>query len=103
QFVDAQLNKLSAAYVLVLDPRQAMRVYSVIAEPVQTTFGFGTAVLARVTIENISDVDLTLGPDSLIRPDLWIDAQMLGLGQQTFPHVAYDQLQGAIVLRPHTR
>ncbi|HEY2588524.1 MAG TPA: hypothetical protein VGI81_22475 [Tepidisphaeraceae bacterium] len=103
QAVDAQLNTLSAAYLLVLDPRQATRIYSVIFEPVQTTFGFGTAVLARITIENISDIDLTLGTDSLIHPDLWIDAQMLGMGQQTFPHVAYDQLQGAIVLRPHTR
>jgi tetratricopeptide (TPR) repeat protein len=103
QFVDAQINKLSASYLLVLDPRQASRVYSVMAEPVQSTFGFGTAVLARVTIENISDIDLTIGSDALIRPDLWIDAQTIGLGQQTFPHVAYDQLQGAIILRPHTR
>jgi hypothetical protein len=103
QLVDAAINKVSAAYLLVLDPRQAMRVYTVMAEPVQSTFGFGTAVLARITIENVSDIDLTIGPDSLIHPDLWLDAQTIGLGQQSFPHVAYDQLQGAIVLRPHTR
>jgi tetratricopeptide (TPR) repeat protein len=103
QFVDAQLNALSAACLLVLDPRQVNRVYSVMAEPVQGTFEFGTAVLARITIENISDIDLTLGTNALIRPDLWVDAQTIGMGQQMFPHVAYDQLQGAIVLRPHTR
>lgn len=103
QFVEQQLNAFPAATLVVLEPRQAPRVYSLMAEPVQSTFEFGTAVLARVTIENTSDTDLTIGPDSLIRPDLWIDATTIGFGQQSFPHVALDRLQGAIVLRPHAR
>lgn len=98
--VQAEL-KFPPALLMVLAPGQARRVYSVESEPLQTTYDFGTPVLARVTIQNNSDVDLTVGADALIHNDLWFDAQTLGVSSQIFPGMAFDQLQGAMVLHPH--
>ena len=99
--IQAQVKNFPAPMLMVIEPRQAVRVYAIEAEPLQTTYDFGTPVLASVTIQNISNVDLTVGGDSLLHPDLWFDAQTLGIAGQIFPGVAFDQLQGAMVLRPH--
>jgi hypothetical protein len=99
--VQAAVKNFPEAMLRVIEPRQAPRVYAIEAEPLQTTYDFGTPVLARVTIQNISNVDVTVGGDSLLHPDLWFDAQTLGIAGQIFPGVAFDQLQGAMVLRPH--
>jgi hypothetical protein len=55
-------------------------------------------LLARVTLINQSDQDITLGAGSLVRPDLWFDGQTLGLDRQLFRGVAYDQITGELVL-----
>jgi len=99
--VEAELKLFPPALLRVLEPRQASRVYVIQAEPLQTTYEFGTPVLARVSVENISDVDLTVGSDALLHPDLWFDAQTLGPDGRIFQGVAFDRLQGALVLRPH--
>lgn len=100
--VEAEVNAFPRdALLRVLEPRQASGVYAIEAEPLQTTFEFGTPVLARITISNNSDVDITVGSDALLHPDLWFDASTLGPDTRRFAGVAFDQLQGAIVLRPH--
>jgi hypothetical protein len=55
-----------------------------------------------VTITNNGESDVTIGPDALLRPDLWFDAQTLGLDQQMFRGVTYDQIANELVLRPRT-
>lgn len=99
--VQAELKNFPAAMLMAIETRQAARVYAIEAEPLQTTYDFGTPVLARVTIQDISNVDITVGGDSLLHPDLWFDAQTIGIAGQTFPGVAFDQLQGAMVVHPH--
>jgi tetratricopeptide (TPR) repeat protein len=99
--IEAEVNKFPKTLFSVIDPHSAGRVYTIEAEPLQTTYEYGTPVLARVSIENISDTDLTIGADALIHPDLWFDAEPLGTASSPLPGVAFDQLHGALVLRPH--
>ncbi len=76
------------------------RFYHVRLEPVRVGHDYTDPLLARVTLRNTSDRDLTIGRDGVIHPDLWVDAQVRGLHQQTMPAVAYDQLSDRLVLRP---
>lgn len=99
--IAAQLKNFPRELFAVFEPRSALRVYTIDAEPLQTTFDFGTPVLARVTIENISTVDLTIGVNALIHRDLWFDATPIGAAAPPMNGVAFDQLQGALVLQPH--
>lgn len=100
--VQAELKNFPSEILNVLIPRLVSRVYALDAEPLQTTYDFGTPVLARITVQNVSvNADVTVGGDALLHPDLWFDAATIGMGAQTFPGVAFDQLQGAIALRPH--
>jgi hypothetical protein len=57
-------------------------------------------MLFTVTIQNNSDNDIAIGDDALLRPDLWFDAQTLGLERKSFRGVAYDRIGGELVLRP---
>lgn len=97
-----QVAKFPSAWFALLDPRQVRRVYDIRAEPLDMHVAYGDAMLARITIVNNSDRDVTISPDGLLRPDLWFDAQIMGLDQQAFRGVAFDQIANQIVLRAHT-
>jgi tetratricopeptide (TPR) repeat protein len=62
-------------------------------------YPFGEPVFATVTLQNVSDFDLTIGPDGVIRNDLWFDASLRGLVQQTVTGAAYERLTGVLVLK----
>lgn len=94
-----ELRQFPRDLLSVLNPQTASRVYTLRAELVQAHVPFGAPVLAQVTLDNTSGFDLSIGPDALIRPDLWFNARTLGLDQQSYPGAAYDDLQNQIVLR----
>ena len=96
-----ELKKFPKEFGGLLDPRSVHRIYDVRSEPLATAVPFGDPILLRVTIANNSDSDVTIGTDALLRPDLWFDAQTLGLDQQMFRGVTYDQIANELVLRPH--
>jgi tetratricopeptide (TPR) repeat protein len=100
--VAALLEKFPRQWLAVLDPRASNRIYSVRAEPVQTSIPFGSPVLVRVTLSNNSEWDITVGTDALLHPDLWFDAKILGVDQQVLEGAAYDQLSNQILIRAHT-
>lgn len=97
QAIQAELRKFPVDWLRILDEPQ--RFYTIIAEPLQVSHKFGEAMMARVTIQNLSDYDLTVGPDGVIRPDLWFDAQLRGLAQQDFSGIAYERISQRVVLR----
>lgn len=66
----------------------------------QILFPFGDPIIAVVWIKNTSTFDLTIGADGVIKSDLWFDAQMRGLVQQTVSGAAYDRLSQKMVLKP---
>jgi hypothetical protein len=94
--VNAELAKFPPLFSRILDYPGAL--YSLRVDPLRTSHQFGEPILLRVTLQNISDFDLTVGPDGIIRTDLWLDAQLRGIANQPFPGVAFDRLSGPIVL-----
>ena len=53
-----------------------------------------------VTVQNVCDFPITLGPDGVLHQDLWFDAMFRGVAQQTFAGTAIDRLGGPLVLQP---
>ncbi|HEV2294546.1 MAG TPA: hypothetical protein VGR35_11880 [Tepidisphaeraceae bacterium] len=94
--VTAELEKFPATFTRILDAPGGF--YSLRVEPVKVSHQFAEPILLRVTIQNTSELDLTLGADGIIRPDLWVDAQLRGVATQPFPGVAFDRLGGPVVL-----
>jgi tetratricopeptide (TPR) repeat protein len=63
-------------------------------------FPFGEPLMAQVTIKNVSQYPITVGPEGIIRNDLWFDAQLRGLVQQTVMGAAYERITQMLVLKP---
>ena len=94
--VSDELAKFPPTFTRILEAPGAF--YALRVEPVKISHQFGEPMLIRVTITNNSEFDLTVGPDGIIRSDLWIDAQLRGIANQPFPGVAFDRLAGPVVL-----
>lgn len=79
--------------------------YTLRLEPVAGGVGVlpGDPMLVQVTISNTGQYPLTVGPDGIIHPDLWIDAQMRGAVRQMFPAEAYARIGGPLVLLPKSQ
>jgi tetratricopeptide (TPR) repeat protein len=63
-------------------------------------FPFGEPMMAVVTIRNVSQFDITIGPEGVIKNDLWFDAQLRGLVQQVVTGAAYERIGQVLVLKP---
>jgi tetratricopeptide (TPR) repeat protein len=63
-------------------------------------FPFAEPMLAVVTIRNVSQFDITIGPEGVIHNDLWFDAQLRGLVQQMVTGAAYERIGQVLVLKP---
>ena len=72
--------------------------YIVRLEPVRSALQVGDPILVRVTIINVSDFDLTVGPDGILHPDLWFDAQLRGASQQVLQSESFDRITKRLVL-----
>ncbi len=88
-------------------PRDWMRVvdapqqfYLIRGEPLKVSAPYGEPLWIRLTIQNISDHDLTIGDDALIKPGLWFDAQLTGLATRQMSGVAFERITERVVLRP---
>lgn len=98
--IRAEVEKFPKEFMAIID--RPDRFYKLTAEPLSVSHAFGQPVLATVTIQNISDFDLTMGDDGTIRPDLWFDAKLIGLVQQVVPAIAYDRMSQQVVLKAKT-
>jgi tetratricopeptide (TPR) repeat protein len=74
--------------------------YDVQVAPLKATFEFGEPILVRVTLQNISGVDLAIGDDCAIHPELWFDARLIGMLSQGIYGVAIGRLDQRLVLAP---
>ncbi len=98
--VRTELDKFPKDWLDFLDSQKVKALYALKAEPLKVAHVYGEPILARVTIANTSNFDITLGPDGAIRPDLWIDASIKGLTQQYLPGVAFERLGQKLLLKP---
>jgi hypothetical protein len=96
----AELARLPKDWMTINYNPQAF--YALRAEPLRVVFTYGEPILARVTITNTSEADLTIGNEGVIRPDVWIDAQMIIGGEPQNPQagIAIERFTDQIVLRP---
>jgi tetratricopeptide (TPR) repeat protein len=56
------------------------RYYSVRAEPVQVGFRFGDPIYLRVYLQNQTNLDIPIGDDGVIKPNLWFDVDVTSAG-----------------------
>lgn len=63
-------------------------------------FPFGEPMMAVVTIRNVSNYDITIGPEGVLHNDLFFDAQLRGLVQQLVTGAAYERIGQVLVLKP---
>jgi tetratricopeptide (TPR) repeat protein len=75
--------------------------YILRGEPMKISSPYGEPIMVRVAIQNISNHDLTIGDEGLIKPGLWFDVQLTGLVQKTLTGVAYERLTDRLLLKAH--
>ena len=94
--VRAELEKFPRDWMEIVHQPEAF--YEVMADVGRVAHRYRDPMFGRITIRNKTDFDLTIGPEGVIRPDLWFDAKMVGLVNRSFPGVAYDRITGHVVL-----
>ncbi len=77
---------------------QPQDFYAVHAEPINVARRYAEPLLARLTIQNLTDNDLTIGPDGMIQRGLVFSATIRGVQDQSFAGTAFDQIAGPLVL-----
>ncbi len=95
----AELEKFPKGWLDVID--QASHFYSLKGEPVRTLIHYGDPLYARVTLKNLNNYDLFIGPEGLIQPHLWFNAELSGIITEQYPGVDYDRIANDTVLRPN--
>jgi hypothetical protein len=91
-----ELGNFPKDWLKVLE--QPQNFYQIHAEPLAIAREYSEPLLARVKITNLGDQDLTIGPDGILKPDLWFNAEVKGITDQSFAGVAFDRLAGPMVL-----
>jgi tetratricopeptide (TPR) repeat protein len=98
QTVAALASNVPQAYMqLVTEPRG---FYSTQVTPLKSTYKFGEPILVRVTMQNVSQVDLAIGDDCAVHPELWFDARLRGMMDQGIAGIAVGRLDQKLVLGP---
>jgi tetratricopeptide (TPR) repeat protein len=83
---------------IVTDPQA---FYTITAEPLTLQVNFAQPVLARLTIQNVSNYDLAIGEEGAIHPQLIFDASARGVVDKAVGQIAYDQFWQRLVLPSH--
>lgn len=95
----AELDKFPKGWLDVID--EANHFYILRGEPVRTVVHYSDPLYARVTLKNTGKFDLFIGPEGLIQPHLWFNAQVHGIVTEQYPGVDYDRIANDTVLRPN--
>lgn len=95
--IKAELNGFPEKLLGIIDRPQDF--YAVRADPLSVVVRFGQPMLARVTIANTSPFDLTVSPGGVIRPDLWMDANIRGANPRTFGATSLERLSSTTLLK----
>lgn len=74
--------------------------YAVQVTPLKASYNFGEPVLVRVALQNVSNVNLAIGDDSAIHPQLWFDAFLRGMLNRSVAGAAIGRLDQRLVLAP---
>jgi hypothetical protein len=98
--VRAQLTAFPAGILEILT--QPQNFYAVRIDPARVAHGYREPMYVRITIQNSSPYDLTLGSDGVIRQDLLFGARASsGQNQRDMPGLAFDRITGPLVIKPN--
>ncbi len=73
--------------------------YDITLTPHGSAIEFGQPLLVDLVIRNVSNYDLTIGPDGTVHNDLWFDGQILGVQTRAVLNITFDRLTGRHVLK----
>jgi tetratricopeptide (TPR) repeat protein len=98
--VEKVLADFPKDWMKILD--QPQLYYSLRVDPVagRVSVPVGEPMLVQISVANVSEYPLTMGPEGIIHPDIWLHAQTRGVQQQFYPNEAFARLAGPIVLAP---
>lgn len=101
QPVAAELRKLASDFPVELLQIivQPDRFYVPIGDATKLPYRLGEPMIANVTLRNLSEFDLPIGPEGIIKPDLWFDSRVSLGEERLFPMTAYDKVSGPLVLK----
>lgn len=91
-----QLQKFPRAWLDIVD--EPHRFYAVRVEPLRVAHAFGEPMIVRVTLQNLTEFDLAIGDEGVIRPALWFDAHVQAMRGEPAPGTAVERLGQATVL-----
>jgi hypothetical protein len=89
-------DSFPTTWLRVLEQPQSF--YAIHVEPLYVACDYGQPMLARVTIQNLTTNDLTIGPDGVLQRGMVFGAQVRGLEDKNFASAAYEELAGPLVL-----
>lgn len=72
--------------------------YTIRAEPARAIYEFGDPILIHLVIKNLSSIDLAIGDDCTLHPDVWFDAYLRGEVEQPLSGVAVGRIDQRLVL-----
>jgi tetratricopeptide (TPR) repeat protein len=77
------------------------KFYQVRGEPLKVVHRYGEPIIGRITLQNLSDYDITIGVDGTIQPVALIEVQPQGwIRQQVGPARIFERVNEQLVLRP---
>ena len=79
---------------------QPKSFYQVQVTPLKAAYQFAEPILVRVSMQNIGDLDLAIGNDCEVRPELWFDAFLRGMLTKGITGAAIGRLDQRLVLAP---
>ncbi|MDB5325555.1 MAG: hypothetical protein JWM57_1124 [Phycisphaerales bacterium] len=79
---------------------QGRQLYLVDADPITGSAEIGQPILVRVTLQNIGNRPLAIGPGGAISQSISLDATVRGAAEQSFPGAAIAKMTGRLVLPP---
>ena len=77
---------------------QGSQSYLVDADPITPAAEIGQPILVRVTLQNIGNRPLAIGPGGAISQSISLDATVRGAAEQSFPGAAIAKMTGVLVL-----
>jgi hypothetical protein len=92
------VNSIPQSFLVLLQAPKTF--YDVQVTPLKPIFEFGEPALVRVTLQNVSDVDLAIGDDCALHPELWFDARLTGMLSRAIYGAAIGRLDQRLVLGP---
>jgi hypothetical protein len=94
--IRAELDKFPKEWLDIV--RKPGEFYKLDASPVGIAHAYAEPIYGKVTIENISNFDITVGPDGTSLPSLWFDAQTHGLKPESYIGVCVEELGQRLIL-----